>query len=349
MLLSAVKLSICLLATWAQGDLTNRERTAWTRIAPSTVVIGAVDKPQTVGVLLDDSGLFIAQNDGISTDIMQGVANGHTVKLSRVAVDTATGLALLQATPWAWGDGRPAHLSEKSVSNGQQLFVVLPSGPIRAEFVRSDRVGILTISRRMFPLNELKFESPDGATAGGIVFTQQGELVGAVSATLQSPSQIQAQNAFDNGGLRAIQQAAAGNGGAGGGVRPLTNTQSFARKQAYGPGQLTTAYTVGLAVMRRVVEGFRSPSHEVQHPSIGIFCKDSFGSGALVEKVRKDGPAGTGGMQIGDIIQSIDGERIKSQIGFASTMLQKEIGQTLTVWVLRNSLQVRLTIVVGKA
>jgi S1-C subfamily serine protease len=101
--------------------------------------------------------------------------------------------------------------------------------------------------------------------------------------------------------------------------------------------------------MRRVVEGFRSPTHEVQHPSIGIFCKDSLAGGALVTRMRDDSPAAKGGMQLNDIILSIDGQRTKTQIAFASVMLQKEVGQTLAVWVLRNSLQVRLTIVVGKA
>jgi S1-C subfamily serine protease len=100
--------------------------------------------------------------------------------------------------------------------------------------------------------------------------------------------------------------------------------------------------------MRRVVEGFKSPSHEVQHPSIGIYCKDYLGGGALVTSVREDSTAAKGGMRVGDVILSIDGQRVGNQIGFASVMLQKEVGQTLVVWVLRNSLQVRLTVAVGK-
>lgn len=349
MLSSAAKLGIILLSGWLQGGLSGREAADWRRIEPSLAYVEAEDKPIAVCVLIDDSGLFVGVDEGIKGDIVEAIAGDKHFTLKRLGSDSATGLVLLQATPWAYGQGRVAYLTDRPVSQHQELIVALPSGPIRAEFVSSNRVGVLNTSKRMFPLNELRFEAPDGSVAGGIVFNKSGELIGAVTATLQAQanqSQTQARGAaspvIPQGFAQSQSQGLGGGGGAslGGVMQP----------KVIGPNDAITAYTVGLGVMRRVVEGFKSPSHEVQHPSIGIFCKDSPQiAGALVTRMRQDGAAAKAGMQVGDIILSIDGQKIKNQIGFASEMLKKEIGQTLVVWVLRNSLQVRLSIPVGKA
>jgi len=338
MLSSAAKLGLALLASWMQGGLTPREQQAWSKIQPAIAYVGR----DAVCVLIDDTGLFLGQKDAIRGNEVVAVAGTQRVTLKRLGEDSATGLVVFQASPWTYGQAKPVYLPEKSAVQGQALFVALPNGPIKAELVRSDRIAVLTASHRMFPVNELKFEAPESAVAGGMVITQNGELVGAVSATLRNDE----ANAARSGGGGISAADALGNQ-LNGGAQNFGAPKLLQRQ--IGPGDLTVAYTVGLGVMRRVVEGFKSPAHQVQHPTIGIFCKDYLGGGALVTALRDDSTAAKAGMQVGDVILSIDGAKIRSQIGFASTMLQKEVGQTLVVWVLRNSLQVRLSIPVGKS
>lgn len=348
MWLSAAKIGLAVLAGWVQGGLTPKETAAWAKIAPSLAYVSDHGKTTAVCVLIDDSGLFLADKDAIGKDTVEARLDDHVLTMKRVGDDGATGLVLLQASPWTFGEGHAAYLPEKPALQGQQLFIALPSGPIRGEFVRSDKVAVLLTSHRLFPMNELKFEAPESLVGGGLVFTQRGELIGALNATLPNQSANTQESRSASGFGSPLPPAALGGGGGRGASKSTAMVPQFMVRQA-GPGDLTVAYTVGLGVMRRVVEGFKSPSHEVQHPSIGIYCKDSLIKGALVTRMREDSTAAKAGMQIGDIILSIDGITVKSQIGFASTMLQKEIGQTLVVWVLRNSMQVRLTIPVGKA
>jgi hypothetical protein len=191
MLLSAAKVGLAVLAGWVQGGLTNREQQAWSRIEPSLAYVGAEGKNEAVCVLIGDDGIFIAQKDAIKSDTVDGTAGTRHITLKRLAEDPATGMVLLQASPWTYGQAHPIYLPAKPATQGQPLFVALPTGPIRAEFVRSDKIGVVTSSHRMFLMNEVKFEAPESVVAGGIVLTQNGELVGAVSATLKTQNEQQ--------------------------------------------------------------------------------------------------------------------------------------------------------------
>jgi putative serine protease PepD len=179
------------------------------------------------------------------------------------------------------------------------------------------------------PLNEIKFETAQREVAGALVFTYGGELVGAINATLESsPDAIQ----------QAKQQLLAPT--ARGGVSAVPN-------QFFGPGTLTVGYTVGPEVFRRVVEGFRSPSHRALHPALGVLCRDSPFGGAEVTQVNRDSAAEKAGLKVGDVIVDIGGSIIRNQIDFAKVMLNQHVGAPVKVTVKRGQGRMILDATIG--
>ncbi|HSI72464.1 MAG TPA: PDZ domain-containing protein, partial [Fimbriimonas sp.] len=108
-------------------------------------------------------------------------------------------------------------------------------------------------------------------------------------------------------------------------------------------------YTAGPQMIRRVLAGFRSPSHEVSYPSLGVICSDAIGGGALVQKVLPGTPAAEAGVRFGDIIQDIAGQVIRNQVDFARVMLDQEVGKKITVRIKRGSQIFFMNAVVAKA
>ena len=83
------------------------------------------------------------------------------------------------------------------------------------------------------------------------------------------------------------------------------------------------------------------------HAAIGIALIDitpelrgHFGApgdaGAMIGKVEKDSPASRAGLEVGDIVTSVDGERVSSGWELARSIWRKETGETVKVEVVRN-------------
>ena len=69
-------------------------------------------------------------------------------------------------------------------------------------------------------------------------------------------------------------------------------------------------------------------------------------AGILVGSVEPDGPAAKAGLQVGDIVTRVDGDRIDSTGGLVRTVRHKKDGETITVEVLRNRAAKSLTVTV---
>lgn len=311
------------------ADLTAAEREVWSRIEPAVAVLNT-DRGPSFGVLIDAGGYFLAQKSALRQGRVAGRIQQREVNFVLVATDEPTQFMLLRAEEWTPGTGRIANVAV-DLNKGTSLFVALPSGPARAEFVSSDRVGVLPNSRRMATLNEIRFEAAAESLAGAPVFNSRGELVGLVNATLTG----------DDEGPRVTRNALPE-------IRDLKTLPAPGLKRQFGPADLTTAYTLGPKVLGRVVEGFRSPERKVAHPGIGVFCRDATIGGAVIDSVTDNGPAARAGLRPGDIIREINGVAVPNQFGFARAMMDKEIGQRISVLVIREGMQVRVNVVVGR-
>jgi hypothetical protein len=331
MLSSAVSAALVLVAAGPSEQLTGNETSAWQRIQPSVAVLMQGGAPSGTAALIDSSGLFLAHRTAVPARALQArMPDGRILQMRWKADDETTGFVLLEAAGWTPGQGRPVGVSGATPRPGTRLFAALSGGPIRAEFVAGDRLGVMGAARRLMPLAEVKFEAPLQTVAGALLFSPDGNLIGAVNATLEGTDDL---------GQRAMQNMQQALSNLAGGVKV---------QQRFGPSQLTVAYTVSPAVMLRVVDGFRTPPHEVVHPAIGVFCRDAIGGGAEIERVVPGSPAEQAGLRPADVIFAIGGVQIFNQIDFARVMMNQRVGSKVTMQVRRGARAMLIDVRVGK-
>jgi len=355
MFLSAV--SLLLLGKAGAFDLNEREIKAWKKIQPSIVYLTDGSSISGTATLIDKEGLFLADRSAFTGTKAEGRAtDGHTVHFVLLATDDPTQFVLLKAENWNTSDGTPVSLAETDSQQQRQpipLIAITTNGPVRAEKVGSS-YGIVVPSRRFMPLSEIRLENTQASLGGALLFNLDGQLVGALNATLETPA---GQSNFQ---ARSVQNQSVGGGagfgtrggsGAGGGGGRGDSAGSFEKLQnnQYGPGLMATAYTVGPRILQRVVDGFRSPSHEVLHPSIGIVCRNAIPMGALIDSVKPGSTADKAGLRKGDIITKMSNQSVQNQFDFARIMLDQEVGTNLRMWVQHeNGLIQMIDVPVGK-
>jgi len=304
--------------------------------AIATLVEG--DKPYAAAALIDDSGLFVASKNAIEgTTVQARLANGELLQMNVIARNGATGFALLQAQGWKpSADIHPFRAPASEERKGAKLFAVLGAGPIRAEFVSDGFYGVLPKSRRLVPMCEFRFEAPAEAIGSAIIVCEDGELIGALNATLRKADTGNQQNLQFTSPLNQVQKL---------------NTQQGLRAQLnnIGPGEMTVAYMVASDVVRQVLEGFKTSTHTVEFPSLGVLCTDTPGGGATIQKVLPRSAAEKADLRIGDVIHDIAGAPIENQIRFAKEMLRHNVGTKIVIRITRGSMIIVRDVVVGKA
>ncbi len=331
------------------SDLSPREAEVWQRLQKGFVTLENTGVPSGTAALIDPSGLFIAHRSSISGPVLEGrLSSGRTIRFVSIGQDSLTKLVLLQAQNWRAEFGFPVRVPDGDEAGHGMVFAVLPSGPIRAAFTKLNRPGFVQAERRVIPLNEVQFEAPLDGCAGALLVDEDGELLGVLGATL-SRNGIQDALNMSNSQARA-----------GGAVPFLNNVQGrgpayapgpveriLKGQQRMGPSDLMVAYSAGVTVLKKVVDGFRSPDHHVGYPSLGLLCKDTPGGGALVQAVQPDSPADRAKIQPGDILLSIAGEQIRNQVDFALVMLRQTAGDKILVHFHRNNRSIVQEVIVG--
>lgn len=332
MLLLAVKTGLVLMACWpGQTPLRPAEQARWKALEPSIVILMDGERRSGGAVLVDGRGYFLAHSSVVpGRAVSARTASGKLLTLQFKAEDGKSGLVILRADDWPVGAARPVPVASSPPRQGSILLGVVPSGPFRAEFVSSDRIGIIAPSRKLIDLSEVRFEAPADLVAGSLLFTDKGELLGALGATLTS-APIKPTPAT---GLRM--------GAMGGGAKALGP-----KEIQTGPSRMTVAFLIGTTTLERTVQGLLSPGGRVPEPTLGVFCRDSAEGGALVEQVVAGSPAQKAGIRVGDVILSIGERSVVNQIDFGQTMQRQTVGDTVQVKVRRGRLIVNLTVVVG--
>lgn len=291
----------------------------WRKVRPSVVTLVREDQPVGVAALIDSSGLFIAHKSSVEAKTVVGRdGDGREFALSWKAEDEATQLVLLGATSWR-SEAVPVAVPRSLDAQAERLIAVAAEGPIRAQVAGKGILGMLA-NQRVTRLTAIEFEVPDSRFAGALLFSMRGELVGSIAATLRSESVS-----------NQVQRMALGN----------------AAPRGFGPAPIAVGYAVSPAVVERVVDGFRSPTHRVRHPKIGVFCKDHPQGGALVQSVEPGSPGALAGIKPGDIIAEIDGTAIRNQLDVAAVVFDTEVGQIIRVTYRRGQTQTIASIRVG--
>lgn len=360
MFLLAVKLAIAISGSDFQAArIPNKELGVWNQIRPGIVTLYSNGHPSGVAALIDDAGYFVAHSSSTTALPLTGMTNsGKQLAFTQVSQDKATMLVLLKADAWEPGTARPFHAPTEGEEETGQLIAVLPSGPMRMSYGSRHKLGVLNPSRRLVPLTEMRFEAAPQIVGGALIFSDSGDLIGSLNATLGKPddSNQRGQN-FNGGGQggggfandRPNIAQKAGPFGSG-----LSNQGGFAQgpPQQYsnsGPSAMTVAYSVSSSFVRHVLEGFLSHNHSVEFAILGVFCTDALGGGAQIQQITAGSPADKGGLRPGDVIVNINSSPIGDQLAFASVMLQQKVGKKIPILVQRGERKLLVDIAPGKA
>ncbi len=286
----------------------------WQNVESSLAFLpDGLGKPFGLAVLIDRQGYFLAHSSALVIEpITAKLSNGNNVRLARIGFDRTTQLVLLQAQNWD-----DLTRTVISVANpdypATELTMATVDGPVRSTVSQKSIPGIAAINNRYLPLNEVQFESMTAPIGGALIFNRSGELLGVLSATLYRAESPPAQKIGD--------------------------------ANRFGPMDLTVGYALSPKTLRRVVSGFLSESHKVQHPNIGILFKDnSNGSGAIITNVTLGMTANKAGLQQGDIITSFDNLPIKNALELATKLFEKDPGESVTFGILRSGVLQEFTV-----
>lgn len=343
-----VPLAVSILATAFarvddfQSDLSPKEQEVWQRLQKSFATLEVRGVPAGTAALIDQSGLFLAHQTSVDEEpdgpALYGViSNGKQFRFAVIGRDSLTKLTLLQAIGWQSDYGTPVRVPQGDEVGHGMVFAVLPNGPIRAAFTKLNFPGMVKEERRIIPLNEVNFEAPEGGCAGAILIDEDGELLGVLNATLSRDE-----------GIAGVPTPLLGSSARG----PTYSSSPVERivrgRQQIGPSNLTVAYTAGVAILKRVVEGFRSETHHVAYPSLGVLCVNAPGTGgATVRAVQPASPADIAGIRVGDVLTMIAGVPIKNEVDFSMVMLEQTPGDTIVVQYRRRTRQLVQPVVVG--
>lgn len=269
-----------------------------------------------LAVLISRDGYFLAHSSAIIAEPVTALLeDGHQVRLGRIGYDSTTQLVLLGAQNWMDATRDPIHVADPT-NPSKDMTMVTSDGLVRSYISQQNIPGQVASNNRYLPLNEVQFESTASPVGGALLFNRSGELSGILGATLVKASK-------------------------------LVGTSNFANPTSFGPQSLTVGYALSPKVLRRVVNGFLTPSHKVQHPNIGILFKDHQPTGAVLTQVSPESPAAKAGLLAGDVITLMDNEAVPNALDFATALFDKDPGETIALEYTRDLVKHKATVVVG--
>jgi S1-C subfamily serine protease len=335
MSLSAVSalVALSLFRGGPDQELARAETRVWSKVRPSVVTIMNGLNPTGVGVCIDKKGYFIAHKSAVPFGILIAkLSFGPQIELRQVAVDEATQMVLLRAPNAPTAVLTETQIGAEPEKAGGPLLAVLASGPLKAVFVNGEKIGVVKPSQRVFPLNEIQFESTSFQIGGGLVFNMDGSLIGVLGATLGSSDNREYQSRNNAFGAKSQADATARGGFGGGGGRPTLSAPAVLNGPAqFGPAPQMIAYSISSSVLQRVASGLLSPSHKVVHPAIGVFCKDSAEPGAEIVNIQTGSPAEKAGLHAGDIIVAIGETPVRNSVDVGRITMRLRIGAAVEV------------------
>ena len=256
------------------------------------------------GVVISPDGYIVTNNHVVegATDIRVTTSNRKVYKAKLIGADPLTDLAVIKvdSTDLAsvpWGDSKEVRPGETVLAFGN------PYG-FRFTVTR----GIVSAINRpnpdsSDPRKPGEFIQTDAAinpgNSGGPLVDARGEVVG-INTFLISPS-----GSFSGMGFAIPSQIA----------KPTVDQLIRYGKVSHG--------RIGITVTDVTPENAK-------------FFDDSTASGAVVSQVEPDSPASKAGLQIGDVITAIDGQKVNDAGELQVTVGQKQPGTKITVDLLRN-------------
>jgi putative serine protease PepD len=191
-------------------------------------------------------------------------------------------------------------------------------------------------------------EIGDTVVAIGSPFGLQGTLTAGIVSALDR--EIGAPNGFTIDG--AIQTDAALNSGNSGG--PLLDSQGRvvgvnSQIQSENGGNVGIGYAVPIDTAREVIEQLKADG-EVEHAYLGVSLSEaeSGEDGVVATDAVEGGPAADAGLQDGDVIVEIDGEKVESVQDVRGAVDSKQPGDQMVLEVRRDGDTERIEVELGE-
>jgi len=317
----------------------------WGRGALSSLLaalLGAGIGTGVTFVALDDTptaapGRVVVESDGGTLEAVAAVAKAVLPSVVSIDVDTPNGTGSGSGVIFR-SDGYIL-TNHHVVEGAQQVFVTLSSGQELEARVVGDAfpqvdIAVVKVDKSGLPAATLgsthELEVGDLAVALGSPFGLQSTVTAGVVSALHRNITFGGNTRFSD----AIQTDAPINPGNSGG--PLANSSgevvgiNTAILSEAG-GSVGVGFAIPIEIVQRVAAQIIETGR-AQLPFLGIEGQNlPDDGGARVERVVSGGPADRAGLQAGDIIVELDGQAIHSMDELISTLIQKEVGQTIRI------------------
>lgn len=299
------------------------------KVEPSVVAIQVVDGEsrgsQGSGVVWDDQGHIVTNNHvihGASPDGVVVIVGNNTYAASIVGGDAATDIAVLKLervpdglTPIQHGNSDSLVVGQEVAAIGNPLGL---SGSVTTGIVSALDRPIATGGSSTKPVitNAIQTSAPlNPGNSGGALVDRNGALIGINSA-------IASVNGADSG-------KQSGNIGIGFAI-PVSLTENIA-SQLIENGKVSHAF-LGTAT----VDGAVQVDGEQR-------------LGAEVKTVVQDGPSEHAGLEVGDVIVTLDGHEILGSQHLVGTVRTLKVDQQVTMQVVREGKRIDLEVTLGTA
>ncbi len=299
------------------------------KVAPSVVAIQVVDGDsrgsQGSGVVWDDHGHIVTNNHVVEGAAAHGVVvivGSNTYAASIVGGDAATDIAVLKLdrvpdgiTPIERGDSDSLAVGQDVAAIGNPLGL---SGSVTTGIVSALNRPIATGGTNTKPVitNAIQTSAAlNPGNSGGALVDRNGRLIGINSA--------------------------------------------IASVEATAPGQQRGNIGIGFAIPVSLTENIAGQlidSGEVAHAFLGTATIDGAVDldgeqrlGAEVKSVVAGGPSEHAGLQVGDVIVTLDGQEILGSQHLVGTVRTLKVDQRVTMQVVRDGKQIDLDVTLGTA
>jgi putative serine protease PepD len=332
-----------------QADATNPNWTATAAaVAPS---VGAItvksgqSEAQGSGVIIDAKGHILTNNHVVSgagngTAMTVTLNDGRTYKATVAGTDPSTDLAVITLS------GAPNDLKPIAVGNSDDIKVGDPVMAIGNPLGLAGTVttGIVSALNRPVTTAAEDDSQPQDPFGQGLPGQDQQPQTGSDSTDVVT---------------NAIQTSAAINPGNSGGALVNASGQLIGINSAIaslgsssGSGQ-SGSIGIGFAIPANEAKSIASQlisSGKAEHAFLGISLGEATASdgtsqraGAQITAISANTPAANAGLQKGDVVIAVDGERVDSALSLVANIRERAVGDRVTLSVLRDGKQVDLT------
>lgn len=301
---------LCLAVSDQLVDL----KAKYAEISKSLLVVSNAQSQTGFAVMIDKRGYFLAHTSVVQGKAIFGKkASSSLLLLEVVYQDEPTQMSLLRTKEGSdLSELQPVAIASRKQLEKNQVIATLLTGPVLGDYIAGKRTGVMQPTSRYVPLGEIRIESPNARFVGTPVFTLDGKLGGMMSGALT----------------------------------PVTDPNAHAQNPV-GP-TLTVGYSLAPEILARVTSGFLSTSHRPQHPTIGAYFRNPIDiKGAEIVSVMPNSAAEKGGLQVGDIVTSLEDAPVPDAVRFAGMLFDQQVGNSIKLTVNRGGTMKTLKITVG--